>query len=251
DVPSLLELLKVPYTGSPPLSLGLCQNKGLTKDILKAAGISTPKYQVLSRFEDWSDGIGYPLFVKPLSEDASLGITRESFVKDRTELRKQVEYIIECYRQPALVEKYIDGRELNIAILGNAEPLVLPISEIIFEFSDEPKIVNYHAKWVKDSEEYKKTIPMCPVKLKAQVRIKVEWAALQSFATLHCRDYARIDIRLKGETPYVLEVNPNPDISPDAGFARSLKAAGIPYEEFIKQIICFALKRKRSSSEGG
>lgn len=248
DVPSILELLKVPYTGSPPLALGLCQNKGLAKSVLRAEGISTPKYQILSRFEDWSGGIGYPLFVKPLSEDASLGITRESFVRDGVELRRRVEYIIERYRQPVLVEKYISGRELNVAILGNAEPHVLPISEIIFKFFDEPKIVDYRAKWVNDSDEYKKTVPVCPTKLKTQVRKKVEWVTLQSYAALHCRDYARIDIRLKAETPYVLEVNPNPDISPDAGFTRSLKAAGIPYEEFVKQIICFALERKRLPS---
>ncbi|MDQ1280566.1 MAG: ATP-grasp protein [Thermoproteota archaeon] len=244
DVPAMLELLRVPYTGSPPLTLGLCQDKGLAKRILSAAGISTPKYQILHRYKDWQGGIDYPLFVKPLSEDASLGITKESFVRDDVELKKRVEYIIKYYRQPALVEEYIDGRELNIAVLGNEEPLVLPISEIIFKFNGEPKIVDYSAKWIKDNENYKRTIPECPADLKTQVKEVVERAALYSYKALHCRDYARVDIRLKGETPYVLEANPNPDLSSDAGFARSLKAEGITFEEFIERIITFALKRR-------
>jgi len=245
NVPSILELLGIPYTGSPPLALGLCQNKGLTKDVLKAKGIPTPNYQILSSFEDWKGGIDYPLFVKPLKEDASLGITKESFVRDDIELKKRVEYINKCYKQPVLVEKYIDGRELNVAVLGNTKPGVLPISEIVFEFPDEPKIVDYSAKWFRESDEYKKTKPVCPAKLKPSIRDKVEWAALQAYFALYCRDYARVDIRLKGNVPYVLEVNPNPDVSLEAGFVRSLKAAGISFKEFVKEIICFALERKR------
>ncbi len=245
SVPSILELLKVPYTGSPPLSLGLCQNKGLTKDILKARGILTPKYQILHRFEDWKNEIDYPLFVKPLSEDGSIGITKESFVKDEVELKKRVEYILGCYRQPALVEKYIGGRELNVSIISNGKIEVLPISEILFRFSGEPKIVDYPAKWFKESEEYKKTVPICPAELDLHIRDLVECAARQTYEALYCRDYARIDIRLKGKIPYVLEANPNPDISMDGGFARSLKAAGISFEMFISQIISSALKRKR------
>lgn len=245
NVPSILELLGIPYTGSPPLALGLCQNKGLTKDILRAKGIPTPTYHVLSSFEDWKRGIDYPLIVKPLREDASLGISRKSFVTDVNELKSQVEYVNKRYRQPALVEKYIDGRELNVAILGNEKPKVLPISEIVFEFSDEPKIVDYSAKWFKESDEYKKTKPVCPARLKPAIRDKVERVALQAYKVLYCRDYARVDIRLKGNVPYVLEANANPGISPEAGFVRSLKAAGISFEEFVKGIICFALERKR------
>jgi D-alanine-D-alanine ligase len=114
----------------------------------------------------------------------------------------------------------------------------------VFKFHGKPKIVGYSAKWFSDSEEYKNTIPVCPAKLDHCTKNKVESAALQSYALLCCRDYARIDIRLRGKTPYVLEANPNPDISPSAGFVRSLKVAGISYEEFIKEIICFALERK-------
>ncbi len=245
NVPCLLELLRIPYTGSPPLTLGICQNKGLTKDILKSNGILTPRYRVLNSFNEWREEIAYPLFVKPMKEDASLGITKESFVRNKIELENRVEYVIERYEQPALVEEYVEGRELNVSIFGNEKPEVLPISEIIFEFSEnKPKIVDYLAKWIKESEEYEKTKPVCPANLEPTIKKKVEITALKAYKVLHCRDYARVDIRLKDGVPYVLEVNPNPDISPEVGFARSLKTAGIAFEEFIDKIISFALERK-------
>lgn len=244
-VPAILEILGIPYTGSHPLALGICQDKGLAKAILKAHDVPTPEYQIVERFESLKRGLNFPLFIKPLKEDASVGISRSSFVKNIMELKAQVEYVNRVYRQPALVEEYISGREFNVSILGNEEPAVLPISEIIFEFQDEPKIVDYAAKWFKESDEYIKTKPMCPAKLDNELKDKIEKTALKAYKVLKCRDYARVDIRLKNETgiPYVLEVNPNPDISHEAGFARSLKAAGISFEGFIKSILGFALKR--------
>ncbi len=243
NVPALLELLRFPYTGSAALTLGLCQDKGLTKIILESKGLPTPKYQVLRRFEDWEGEAPYPLFVKPVREDASLGIAKESYVKNETELRKRVEYIIERYNQPALVEEYITGRELNVSIIGDKDLQILPISEIVFGFMDEPRIVDYSAKWIDESEQYEKTIPVCPAELDTENRRIVESVALGAYVALQCRDYARVDIRLKNGTPYVLEVNPNPDVSPRAGFARSLKAAGISYEDFVNRLVLMAYKR--------
>ena len=244
NIPSLLELLRIPYTGSPPLTVGLSQNKGVAKDILKANRIPTPKYRVLNGFEDWKGGLDYPLFVKPLREDASLGISRENFVRSDAELGKRVNYIVKCYGQPALVEEYVAGRELNVAVLGNKKPRVLPISEIVFEFPDEPKIVDYSAKWFPESDEYKMTKPVCPANLTPSIKHRVERVALRAYEALHCRDYARVDMRLKDDVPFVLEVNANPDLSHEAGFARSLKAARISFEDFIKDIVFFALERK-------
>ncbi len=245
NVAATFEIMGIQFTGSPALTLGLCQDKGLTKDILKANGIVTPAYRVLEDISDWRREIDFPLFVKPLREDASLGISKKSFVKNKSELKSQLEYIRSRYRQPALVEEYIDGRELNVTILGNSEPSVLPISEISFEFTEEPKIVDYSAKWFKESEEYWKTKPICPAKLDTSMERKIEKTALAAYRILHCRDYARVDIRLRNGVPFVLEVNPNPDISPDAGVARSLNASGISYEEFIRRIVSFALSRKK------
>jgi D-alanine-D-alanine ligase len=244
-VPSMLELLRVPYTGCTPLALGLCQNKGLSKDIMRAEGISTPNYRVMSQYTDLRGELLYPLFVKPLSEDASIGVTRNSFVENDVELKRQINYIIESYKQPALVEEYIAGREVNVAILEDIYPKVLPISEIRFDSASEPKIVDYSAKWFKDTNEYKNTVPECPAKLNHETNRILEKIALKVYSKLLCRDYARVDIRIKGKIPYVLEVNPNPDISLDGGFARSLNAAKISYEEFLSVIISSALKRKK------
>jgi D-alanine-D-alanine ligase len=243
NVPSMLELLNIPYTGSPPLALGMAQNKGLTKKILEANGLPTPKFKVLENPENLQSDLKFPLFVKPLKEDASIGISNKSYVRNEADLKAQVEYITNRYKQPALVEEYIAGRELNVAILGNENPRALPISEIMFDFKDEPKIVGFSAKWFKESDEYKKTKPVCPALLDPSIKNNVERIALQAFELLYCRDYARIDIRLKNNTPWILEVNPNPDISPEAGFSRSLKTAGISYEQFVEKIIQFALHR--------
>jgi D-alanine-D-alanine ligase len=245
-VASLLELLRLPYTGCPPLSLGLCQNKGLSKDIMNAEGISTPKYRIVKNYEDYRGELTYPLFVKPLSEDGSIGITKDSYVENNTELKQQIEYISKFYEQPALVEEFVNGRELNISIMGGEDPKVLPISEIIFKDFKGPKIVDYSAKWLKETEEYKNTVSDCPAKLGPEVTSTLKKIALKTFSTFLCRDYARVDIRLRGDTPYVLEVNPNPDISIDGGFVRSLKAAGIRYEDFIKVILLSALKRSQA-----
>jgi len=247
NVPAILELLKIPYTGSPPLTLGLCQNKGLTKYILRANGIPTPDYQILESYKVWKGGIDFPLIVKPLREDASLGITRKSFVRTNRQLKARVDYINKRFKQPALVEKYIDGREINVSILGYEKPRILPISEIIFEFKGEPKIVDYSAKWIEKSEEYKGTKPVCPAKLTPSLERLVKRTALKAYRLLSCRDYARVDMRLKDDTPFVVEVNANPDISLDAGFTRSLKVAGISFEKFIGEIISFAVQRSSLS----
>ncbi len=244
-VPAILEILGIPYTGADPLALGLCQDKGLAKDLLRAHNVPTPKYQIMEESGRLRSDLKFPLFIKPLKEDASIGVSKRSFVRDFGELKAQVDYVNKVYGQPALVEEFIDGRELNVSVLGDKDPLVLPISEIIFDLQDGLKIVDYASKWLKESEEYARTRPVCPADLDDEVRRIVEEVALKAYRALRCRDYARVDIRLESRTkiPYVLEVNPNPDISPEAGFNRSLKAANITFEDFIMIILNFALKR--------
>lgn len=243
NTPAFLELLRIPYTGSPPLTLGLCQNKGLTKDVLMSNMIPTPSYRILTSFQGWDAKMDYPLFVKPLNEDGSLGISKKSYVKNNAELRSQIKYIVELYNQPALVEEYLNGREFTVSIVGNKELEILPISEIIFDTDDEPKIRDYSAKWNKKSDEYKKTKMICPVKLKTSLEDKIKDVASKAYRVLRCRDYGRVDVRLKGKKPYVLEVNPNPDISTEGSLPYSLKAAGIPFEAFVEKILLFALRR--------
>ncbi|KUG26319.1 hypothetical protein ASZ90_003839 [hydrocarbon metagenome] len=183
------------------------------------------------------------MIVKLLSEDASIGISENSVVYNDNELNKRMEYLFKNFKQDVIVEEFINGRELNVSILGKD---VLPISEISFKGLSKklPKIITYEAKWSPDSEYYKHTVPICPAKLSKEVEKKVSEIALESFNAMGCRDYARVDIRLaKNNHPYVIEVNPNPDISPDSGFARSAAAAGIDYFELIKKLIHFALSR--------
>jgi D-alanine-D-alanine ligase len=223
----------------------MCLNKMRTKQILVANGVVTPKYQVFSSAsQHLNPELRFPLFVKPVQEDASVGITNESHVNNKLELLKRVEYVTTHYNQPALVEEYIDGREINVAVMGNgpkAEPL--PVSEILFDLKDGPNIVNYDAKWVEDSPAYKGTVGICPADLPSNVEAAVKKAALDTYRIMGCHDYARVDFRLREGIPYVLEVNPNPGINRDSGFPRSCAKAGFEYEEMIERILRFALER--------
>ncbi|MDW8044564.1 MAG: ATP-grasp domain-containing protein [Nitrososphaerota archaeon] len=245
NVPSVLELIRIPYTGASPLNLGICQNKALTKDILRAHNIPTPDYCIIDeKYELIHELPRFPLILKPLYEDGSIGIDSSNVVEDHDGLRTVSQRIINTYHQPVIAEEYIDGRELNVSIIGDASsPQPLPISEIVFTKDEKFKVVGYRAKWVKDSEEYKSTVPVCPAQLEEEVASKIQSIAVKAYSILGCRDYARVDIRLRGDIPYVIEVNPNPDISLDSGFSRSLRAANIPYPEFIWRVISSALER--------
>ncbi|MGB9699963.1 MAG: D-alanine--D-alanine ligase family protein [Thermodesulfobacteriota bacterium] len=248
NVAAILELLNIPFTGSSAFVLGLTQDKGKTKSILAHAGIPTPNYQICYPAEEDNPlKINYPLIVKPLREDASLGIDNESLVKDENSLKRQIKKIHQHYGQPALLEEYIEGRELNVSIIGNTEPRALPISEIDFSSlpPELPKICGYAAKWEAQSLEFRHTLPICPAPLSPELEKKVVEISLKVYQIMECRDYARVDIRLDAQgTPYVLEVNANPDISPDAGLIRSAKAAGFTYEEFIAYIVELAKERR-------
>jgi len=244
----IYELLGYEYTGCDPISLGNCLNKARTKDILNAFGIRTPNYLQLkphARFTKKDIALDYPIILKLMSEDASIGISEYSVVNNYTELRRQFVFLSDTYNEEIILEEYIQGRELNIAVLGDK---VLPISEIDFSGlpSDLPKIVTYDGKWIENSLYYNHTKPVCPANINAQIQKRINNIAVQAFKALTCRDYARVDIRLdKRGIPYVIEVNPNPDISTDSGFARAVKAAGINHSELLFTIANFALERKR------
>jgi D-alanine-D-alanine ligase len=248
NVAAMYELFKIPYTGAGPLALGTALNKGRVKDILIANGIKTPQYQLFKVAERIAlkDGMEFPLIVKPSREDASVGISDKSVVYNANELRKQVRYIWAEFDQPALVEQFIDGRELNVAVIGHKKPIALPISEIDFSGLNDGmhKIVSYAAKWLNGTVEYEGTKGICPAKLPSSIETQMKETAVKCFQLIGCRDYARVDFRLAADgTPYVLEVNPNPDISDDAGFARSARAAGFDFPQIIGKIIESALER--------
>lgn len=254
NIAALLEMIEIPFTGSSSLVLGLSQDKGKTKALLASLGIPTPAFVVFPPGERIiPPSLRYPLIVKPVYEDGSLGVDNDAFVADEKTLRKRVTSIHRSYRQPALVEEYIEGRELNVSIIGNDKAQVLPISEIDFSSMPPglPKICSYAAKWVEGSREFTHTKPLCPADLPRHIRNRVNAVSLQTYRLLDCRDYARVDIRLSARgVPYVLEINANPDISRDAGMIRSALAAGFSYNSFISRIAEIALARSGRKISG-
>jgi D-alanine-D-alanine ligase len=248
----LFELLGYEFTGNLPGCLGNCLNKARTKNILRTFGIDTPKFIVIKKSEKVTSKdikITYPIILKLLYEDASIGISELSVVRDFKSFNSQLTFLQETYKQDIIAEEFIEGRELNIAILGDR---ALPISEIIFDGLPDglPQIVTYDGKWIENSTYFRYTNPSCPAKLNKRLKKKVEEIALASFDAMNCRDYARIDIRLdKNNKPFVIEVNPNPDISIDSGFMRAAAAAGMSYSELLFNISQLALSRKQSDTQ--
>ena len=245
-VAALLDLLGIFYTGAPPLALGLTQDKVRTKDLLGRHHLPTPKYILVKPGEQFPRlrDLTFPLIVKPRFEDASLGISGDSIVEKESSLKKRIKYVHDTYRQGALVEEFIEGREINAAVLGNSPSDVLPLSEIRFSPGLVRPIVSYDGKWLEDSAEFEGTEPICPAQLKAKEEFLVRDVALRACKLLECRDYARVDIRLRDGVPYILEINANPDISPKAGLARAARVGGISYNKLIERILTMAHKRK-------
>jgi D-alanine-D-alanine ligase len=248
-IAGIFELMNVPYTGAGSFALGAALNKARTKEILTYHGIPTARFAMFKSLADFDAAtltLRFPMIVKPSREDASIGIENNSVVRNAESLRARVKIVIELHLQPALVEEYIEGRELNVAIMGTEHPVSLPISEIDFSgLPDEyPKIVTYNAKWVEGSKEFVGTVGTCPAKLDPAIEGRVRQIALRAYQVMEIRDFGRVDIRLHGDgTPYVLEVNPNPDISEDAGFARSARTHGMTYSRMIGAIVEYALAR--------
>lgn len=247
NIVGLYELMDIPYTGAPALSLANCQNKILAKRLLSTSGIRIPQFFIVpEKSSRYTHKLKYPLLVKPPFEDASVGIENESIVTNTKQLKERIDYVLKYFASPVLVEEFIEGRELNVAVMGDRRLRVLPISEI--DFSEMPNhlhnIVSYQAKWDPHHESYHKTIPICPAPLSKNIEIKAKEIAFKAFKVMGCRDYARVDMRLsKDNRLYVLEVNPNPDITEGAGFMRSAEHAGMTYGQALKRIVQYALSR--------
>lgn len=253
-IPAICRSLGCECTGGSTWCLNLTMNKAATKALLTEAQVCVPDGVVLFSPDDElpKELIKKTVIVKPLNLDASEGITSSSVIcADEQAIRNAARLIHEKYHQPILIEHYIDGREINAAIMeNNGELTVLPLSEIDFEAfpSDKPRIVCYSAKWLVDSFEYKNTPRKVPAPLTRVQEKIIRETALKAWKATDCRDYARIDMRLSPDgTVYVLEVNSNPDLSPEAGFQASLQAAGIPFESFVEKVLANAFARYQSS----
>lgn len=249
----LLDLFGIAYTGADLLGLASCLYKQRAKDILIGRGVSTPPYRLIeaATIEDPShDALDYPWFVKLVHEDASVGITEANVVRSATELRVRSRELIEKYHQPVLAERYVEGREINVTLIGNgAHPRVLPLHEIDFAAMppDRPKIVSYAAKWDEAHVDYEGTKPV-PLRDASPAMIAaVEHTARAAWHALGLRDYGRVDLRVDpAGVPWVIDVNPNCDISPDAGVARSAKVAGMTYPQLIELVAMTAWQRVRA-----
>jgi len=250
----LLDLFRIPYTGADLLGLASCLHKQRAKDLLNAHGIPTPPYRFLPDLaaldDPQLDALDYPWFVKLAHEDASVGITAENRVISPAALRTRVRELMLEHDQAVLAERYIDGRELNVTLLGNGSELrVLPLHEIDFTAMppDRPRIVSYAAKWDERHVDYVGTKPVPLRDANPTLVAAVEQVTRAAWHALGLRDYGRIDLRLDAAgTPWVIDVNPNPDISPDAGVARAAQLAGLSYPALIAEIARTAYRRLQS-----
>ena len=242
-IPALLEFLNIPYTGSDPLTLSLTLDKAMAKRIVMSQDIPTPRFKKVERTEDLNDlDLRYPLFVKLCYEGSSKGVRLDSKILDPQSLREKTRGLLEAYGSPLLVEEFVKGPEFTVGILGNEAPRVLGVMQI--EVKGSPPEESIYSLEIKREWE-EKVRYHCPPSIDPTLLKKIEEVALRSYRALECRDVSRVDIRVgEDHTPYFLEVNPLPGLSPVYGdlviMARSM---GWDYAGLVKTILHHALKR--------
>jgi len=245
DIASFFELTGIPFTGCGPTGLTFCKNKGISKKILSFHRIRVPEFIILQRNHKVRrpNRLSFPIFIKPLKEEASFGIAQASFVENDDQFCERVKFIHESMDQDAIAEEYIEGRELYVSVLGGQRLQVFPIRELVFSQvpEDEPKIATYKAKW---NEEYRKRWGIrnqFAGPLPAGVPEKIGKICKKIYRLLGIRGYTRMDLRLtpKGEIVFI-EANPNPILSEEEDFAESAGKAGVPYPKLIQKILNLA-----------
>jgi D-alanine-D-alanine ligase len=250
-VPALCEFWSMPYTGSDPMTLSICLDKARTKEILGFHRVPTPGFGVVSGAADGDSAPAPPVVVKPLHEGSSKGITQASLCRTRAETDAAVARVLESYGQPAIVERWLPGREFTCAIIGNGrDARALPLVEIDFDAlpAGVEKLYSYEAKWIWDTPERPLEIFRCPAPISAELTAAVTRVALTAFRVLRCRDWARVDLRCDEQgTPHVLEVNPLPGVLPDPAmnscFPKAARAAGLDYEAMIVAVLAAGAAR--------
>ena len=246
---SVLELLNLPYTGGSSWTTALCLRKHVVNEALQGAGLPVPKFAVVRR-GGTIPSVGFPAICKPAAEDASIGVEQRSVVRTTRQLTERVSAMLERWDE-VLVQRYVEGREVNVGILGDA---TLPIAEI--DFGRMPKgmwrIVTYTSKWETGSLEDLGSAPRCPARLPAAVATQLRRVAIAAWRLVGGTGYGRVDLRVDERgRPWILEVNANPDIAPDAGLARMARVAGIEYGALVRQICELGLQRSREGVTTG
>lgn len=244
---AMVRMMGYPLTGSPALALGLSRYKHMSASLLHGTGIPIPPYtELLEKVGDvdrreWK----FPLIVQPSQEHAGIGLDRNSVVRTKKALRQQVRQILRAYSQPALVQRFLPGREFNVGIVGGKRPRVLPLAEVNYEDlpPEIPPIMSYAAKWLETSVEYKKTSIICPAIVEPGLARQLNDIAMRAFRAVGTWGYGRVDIRLdETSQPRVLEVNCNASLEEGIGLARSAEKAGISYRQLIQMVIDAAME---------
>jgi D-alanine-D-alanine ligase len=239
---SVLELFGIPFTGSSSYTTNVCLRKNVVNTLLDRAGLPVPRFGVVRR-GGALPSVGYPAICKPAAEDASLGIEQRSVVRNSRQMAERVHAMLESWDE-IVVQRFIDGREVNVGVLGDT---VLPISEIDFNAMPDGhwRIITYQSKWVTGSEEDLGAMPKCPAKLPKKLAQEVRDVALAAWKLVGGSGYGRVDMRIDADgRPWILEVNANPDIAPDAGLARMAGVAGMSYAALIRDVCEQGLARK-------
>ena len=243
-VPPILESLGFTYTGADAWALRATTDKVITKEHLRRHRIPTPQAAVYARpaRNGWTR---FPALVKPATEHCSFGITPEAVVDTVEQLRTRIEYVLDTFKCKALVEDFIDGTEFNISLWGNGRLEVLPLAAIDYGvFSDyHQRLCSFDAKWDPNSEAYHLTSVQCPAPVDPLIAERVQSVSRRAYRALRLRDYGRVDLRVRDGIPYVLDVNSNPDITLEGGFARSGRAAGYDYGQMIAHILDYTATR--------
>jgi len=243
-VAHMMEEMGLHFTGNPSRVLDLTLDKAGFKKILREAGVDTPAYIVMTPANLNDFRLRFPCIVKPRDEDASHGLSPENVVSDMEHLKEQVVRVSGRFRGSALVEEFIDGREFNASVLGNSVHELVEISEITYTLPPGlPRILTFESKWFEETDYYKGTGVCCPAQIDAGLRETIKVAVLSSCRAAGCRGYARVDMRQDRDGGIkVLEVNANPDITPELGIARQAVARGMTYTDLIQKIVDLALE---------
>jgi D-alanine-D-alanine ligase len=252
-VPQILSEAGIPFTGCPAPAISLSLDKAKAKTVLQGAGIRTPDFQLLNLGTLHSFHLNFPCIVKVCAEHASHGLSPQSVVYDLDSLQRQVGVVSKSFGDNVLVEEFVGGREFNATVLGTSKHIVLPLSEIVFSLPPGmPNILTFASKWEPESVYFQGTRAVCPAEVTKEEQALISETVLAVFRLFGCRGYGRVDMRMDEQNRlYVIEVNPNPDISPDlSGAVRQAEAAGMNYTQFIEKIVQMTLEDNSHGNQG-